>query len=121
MSNIEKSFVASWMEKLKAGWTGKRKEDIFKLFEKTERYYERPFSPATTLEEIKEYWKDIDALEDITFDYNIVAIDGNVACVHWKNKYKYQGKNYHLDGIFSIKFNANNECVELRQWWFMEE
>lgn len=118
---ITKTDVVNWMDKLKKGWIEKRKEDVLKLFEKTEKYYERPFKPGTTLEEIGGYWNDIDSLNDISLDYDIIAIQGNTASVHWDNKYSYQGKYYHLDGIYTIIFNEHKDCIEFHQWWFMDQ
>ena len=117
---IKKKDVIQWMEKFKQGWIDKKNEEVLKLFEKTEKYYERPFKPGTTMEDIRGYWKDIDSTDDISLDYDIVAVDGNVACVHWDNKYRYEGEYYHLDGIYMIKFNEFKECIEFHQWWFME-
>lgn len=120
LSNLTREDIVKWMEQFKTGWVEKRKDTVLQLFEKTEKYYERPFKPGTTMEEIETYWHDIDELSDITLDYDIVAIDGNTVCVHWDNKYSYNGENYHLDGIYTIIFNDNKECVEFHQWWFME-
>lgn len=116
-TKISKGDVASWMERLKIGWVSKQKDEVLKLFAKTEKYYERPFRPGTTTKEIRGYWNDIDQLEDISFDYDIVAIEGTTACVHWNNEYSYEGKDHQLDGMFLIKFNDENECIEFRQWW----
>jgi hypothetical protein len=118
---ITRNDVINWMEEFKSGWIGKKKDNVLKLFEKTEKYYERPFKPGTTKEEIRVYWNDIDALDDISFDYEIYAIENNIACIHWDNKYTYQNQSYHLDGIYTIKFNETKECIEFRQWWFMEQ
>ena len=116
-TKISHEDVAIWMERLKAGWVNKQKNEVLKLFTNTERYYERPFNPGTTIEEIKGYWNDIDQLENITFDYEIVAIEGATACIHWNNEYIYEDKDHQLDGMFLIKFNDEKECIEFRQWW----
>ena len=119
-TTITRADVIQWMEKFKIGWIEKKKDEVLKLFEKTTLYYERPFKPGTTQEEIRGYWNDIDALDDITLDYDIVALEGNTVCVHWNNKYRYQGEYFHLDGVYTIVFNDKKECVEFHQWWFME-
>ena len=119
-TKLERADVIDWMEKFKTGWTEKKKEDVLKLFEKTERYYERPFNPATTIEEIKVYWNDIDSVSEMTLDYEIVAVDSYTACIHWRYRYCSQGVYDLLDGIYTIKFNENKECIEFRQWWFKE-
>ena len=120
-NTISRAEVIEWMEKLKTGWLDKKKEDVLKLFEKTKSYYERPFKPATTIEEIAEYWKDIDDVDDCTLDYDIVAIDGNTVCVHWDYKYTIKHKSNHLDGMYVIIFSEQKECIEFRQWWFKED
>lgn len=117
---MERSDVTEWMEKFRSGWIEKRKDDVLELFEKTEKYYERPFKPGTTQEEIRGYWNDIDSLDDVTFDYDIVAVENNIVCVHWDNKYRFEGEFYHLDGVYTMIFNEKKECIEFHQWWFME-
>lgn len=118
---IDISDVTNWMENLKNGWVNKRKEEVLTLFQETKRYYERPFKPGTTMEEIRGYWDDIDNLENISLDYDVVAIDGDTACVHWNNGYTYRGKDYRLDGMFVIRFNNNKDCIEFKQWWMEDK
>ncbi|MFC0242622.1 nuclear transport factor 2 family protein [Rhodopseudomonas telluris] len=118
---LTKDAVVAWLEQLKAAWTTKDVEGALRLFEATERYYERPFHAGTTQSEYRSYWQDIVNLEDITFDFEVVAVDGNTACVHWRNDFRTpgDGKSCHLDGVFVIKFDSSLRCIEFRQWWFM--
>ena len=62
-------------------------------------------NPGQPQEEIKAYWNDIDNLTNISLEYEIFAVENNIACIHWENKYTYQNKNYHLDGVFTLKFD----------------
>ncbi|MBS3923188.1 MAG: nuclear transport factor 2 family protein [Nitrosarchaeum sp.] len=117
---IKENDVVKWMEEFRNAWVNKDKDRVLSLFSETKNYYERPFKSATTKEEIQSYWNDIDNLTDITLDYEIYAIENDVACIHWVNKYTYQEKRYHLDGVFMIKFDEFKNCIEFRQWWFME-
>jgi len=110
------------MNELKEAWEGGDGDRAVRLFSRTSRYYERPFSPGTTLEDISSYWKDIAGQDNIELDYTIVAVEGSVACVHWQNRFDSpeESKSYHLDGIFQLEFDDEGFCREFRQWWFME-
>lgn len=120
---MDRTLVESWLAKLKAAWEGADPDGALALFAKTERYFERPFSPGTSQEDYRKYWQDIVGLSDIRFDYEVVAVDGNTACVHWRNWFRSPGdaQQSELDGMFMIIFNDGGECVEFRQWWFMRD
>jgi hypothetical protein len=113
--------VNEWMKRLQKAWTTKDVEGALALFKKTEHYYERPFHAGTTQAEFRKYWQDIVSLQNITLEYDIVAVDGQTACVHWVNKFSSEGKMCHLDGMFLMKFDKSLNCVEFRQWWFMAQ
>lgn len=110
-----------WLEALKTAWEAGDAEAAIALFEHTEAYYERPFKAGTTQEEIRAYWKDIDGLEDIRFDYEVVAVDGNNACAHWQNSFRTSSADetvHLLDGMFLVEFDDVGRCRVFRQWWF---
>ena len=56
---LNKIVVDNWLLKLKNGWESKNIELVLELFEKTEKYYERPFNPGTSLMEFRKYSEDI--------------------------------------------------------------
>ncbi len=74
-------------------------------------------------EEYRTYWEAIVSLYDIRFEYDIIAIEGEIACIHWQNWYRDspEGKLDHVDGVFIVTFNAAGSCEQFRQWWFMEK
>lgn len=119
---VTRAHVDEWMSKMKTAWEERRPDDALALFRHTEEYYERPFKPGTTQEEYHGYWAGIVDLEDIVVNYNIVAVEGDVACVHWDNLYTVPGdpRRYHLDGMYVIEFDQSGNCRVFRQWWFME-
>lgn len=115
--------VQDWLSRLKVAWESGDGVGALKLFAHVERYYERPFYAATKPDEVAAYWKDIDSLTDIRFDYELIALSTeNVAVVHWQNWYRVTPDSEldHLDGVFFITFNSGGECTEFRQWWFQE-
>jgi hypothetical protein len=119
---IDHQTVNSWMEELRSAWEGRDVPRALALFVHTAAYYERPFKPGTTQDEIHDYWKDIVGLEDIRLDYEIVAVEGDSACVQWDNWFKEAAGSpeQHLNGIFVIRFDPDGNCREFRQWWFAE-
>jgi hypothetical protein len=118
---IQYEQAKQWMESLKKAWEDGDPKSAVNLFTHTSHYYERPFNPGTTQDEIKLYWKDIVGLQNITFDYEIVAIEGSRLVVHWQNGFTHEGSASLLDGVFFIDFDDNANCVEFRQWWFARD
>ena len=113
--------AAEWLEALKTSWEASDVDGALSLFSHTIAYYERPFKPGTSQAEIATYWRDIVGLCDITFDYEIVAIEGNRVIVHWRNGFRVDGDSSLLDGVFFVDFDDAGNCVEFRQWWFSED
>jgi len=120
---ITRQQVTEWLDELKTAWEGRDPERALKLFKDTRYYYERPFHAGTTQAEYREYWVGIANTYDIRFDYDIVAIDGQTACVHWGNWFRESpsGTLEHLDGVFVIVFNESGACDKFSQWWFQEK
>jgi ketosteroid isomerase-like protein len=118
---VSRQSVNQWMGELKSAWESKDVERALRLFTRTEYYYERPFKAGTTQEDYRGYWKDIVGLQDIRLDYSIVAVEGDVACVHWQNWFREapDSKITQLDGMFVIEFDQEGYCRIFRQWWFM--
>ncbi len=119
---IAREAVDDWMGRLKAAWEAADVERAVEQFARTEYYYERPFRPGTTQEEIRSYWKDVAGLSDIRLDYSIVAVEGNTACVHWQNRFRNSPDSAEtlLDGVFVLEFDDDGYCRIFRQWWFMK-
>ena len=69
------------------------------------------------------YWELIVNLYDVRFEYDIIAIEGETACIHWQNWFRGspEGKLDHVDGVFIIIFNTAGSCEQFSQWWFMEK
>jgi acyl-CoA thioesterase FadM len=120
MATITMEHADGWLRKLKIAWEGGDAKGAVSLFSHTREYYERPFKAGTTKAEIEKYWEDIDGLRDITFDYRIAAIDGNLVVAHWQNGFVTpdDDKRWLLDGVFFIEFDDAGNCSTFRQWWF---
>lgn len=120
---IDHQTVHDWLDRLKSYWEAGDGEGALSLFRQTAEYYERPFHAGTTEAEIRKYWEDVDGLKDITFEFEIVAIAGQRAVVHWQNGFVTpdDGKAWLLDGVFFIDFDVEGECQTFRQWWFARD
>ena len=84
---------------------------------------QRPFHPGTSQEEYRRYWELIVSLYDVRFEYDIIAIEGEIACIHWQNWFREspEGNLDHVDGVFIIIINTKGSCEQFSQWWFMEK
>ena len=118
--------VDNWLAELKRAWKSRDVNAAAKLFEHTVKYYERPFEPVTSQDEIYKLWQEILDTHDITFDYEIAAITENAkgtrAFVRWQNAYTVTttGERDELDGVFQLDFDSKGNCIEFHMWWFMK-
>jgi len=86
------------------------------------QYYETPFDdPMIGIDVIYKYWKDNAELgqKDVSFSYNVLAVDRNVGLAHWRANFKRlpSGNMVKLDGIFKVEFSDDGKCEVFREWW----
>ena len=64
---------------------------------------------------IYKYWKDNAELgqEDVSFSYNILAVNKNISMAHWRANFKRlpSGNRVKLDGIFKLLFPASQRAM----------
>jgi hypothetical protein len=55
----------------------------------------------------------------VTFDYEVIAVTGEIAVTRWlaTNSYPSKGKRFHYDGIFEVALNGDGLCTSFREWW----
>ena len=120
---VDRSVVDGWLAELKAAWEACDPDRATKLFEHTIEFYERPFEPVTTVDDYRRLWQQVVGLEDVCFTYEIVAINGATACVHFECTFSRPSRSQrvHLDGVLLLEFDQAGHCSIYRQWWFMRD
>lgn len=109
-----KEFMESWKE---LDW--KRTLDVIA---KDCKYYENPVDePCANFDEIVKLWEVVkENQKDITYSYEIVAYNEDVAIVNWQMKRAFIPTNsvQNIDGIFEIAVNDEGKCTLFKQWRF---
>jgi len=116
------SMNIKWMESLKKAWLNKDTYEIENIFKNTMFYQEGPFEEKVAdVKGIMELWSEIDKQEIIKLEIKELLSNGNELVSNWYLKMKVDNKEYEYDGIYHVVFNADNECIEFRQWWNANE
>ena len=91
------------------------------LFTDDATYQETPFAePMRGRDAIHAYWSQVDSRqEDISFGWDVMAIDDDRAFVHWWASYVNRATTTptKLDGTFVLEFDPTGLCRSLREWW----
>ncbi len=114
--------IQNWCNNLQKAWLEKDLDKIKQIFAKTE-YYESPFTKsAVNINEILEYWQEINNQEIIKLKITPLLSKDLEHILNWQLDYidKTTNKPERLNGIFLVKFNSNNECTYFKQWWTEE-
>ncbi len=122
MSFISFKDFDNWLRRYGDAWEKGDSGSTKALFTSDVHYYETPFDdPMIGIDVIYKYWKDNAELgqKDVSFSYNVLAVDGNVGLAHWRANFKRlpTGNMVKLDGIFKVEFSDDGKCEVFREWW----
>ncbi|UCG65931.1 MAG: nuclear transport factor 2 family protein [Deltaproteobacteria bacterium] len=122
MSSISFKDFDNWLRRYGDAWEKGDPGSIKALFTSDAQYYETPFdAPMIGLDAIIKYWRDNAVLsqEDVSFCYNVLAVDRNVGLARWSAHFKRlpSGNRVKLDGIFKAEFSDDGKCGVFREWW----
>jgi hypothetical protein len=112
----------NWLKGYGKAWEKGDPNATKALFTSDAHYYETPFDPPMIgLDAIYKYWNDNAGVsqEDVSFSYNLLAVDENVGLAHWRALFKRlpSGNSVTLDGIFKVEFSEDGKCKIFREWW----
>ena len=71
-------------------------------------------------DEIRSKWIEAADASDATFDYEVIALDGDGGVARWMATHAYPDKLLRYDGVFVLKL-AGGLCREFREWWNVQE
>jgi hypothetical protein len=95
------------------------------LFAQNAEYYETPFDdPMVDQDAIYRHWSEASqALKDVRFSYEILAVKGNLGIALWQGKSVSvkSGNHVALDGVFLVEFDEQQRCTVFREWWHRQE
>ena len=123
--NINPTKFQQWLTELGKTWIALDPKNATNLFSKDVEYYESALKvPCQNLEEVFNLWKVIPTNQkDVTFNYDILAISGNLCVVNWQVKRTQlpQLTKQNIDGIFVLKLNEDGLCNYFKQWRTVEQ
>ena len=109
---LTKEYLEKWLEKFKKAWIEKNLDEVKNIFLKIEKYWEsEDSSPVKTIEEVLNFWKEIEDQEIKTLDFEIISISGNNCEVEWI----FEDQTGKYEGVYKIKFDGDLNCNEFRQ------
>jgi ketosteroid isomerase-like protein len=109
---IDEMAVRAWMDAYRSAWTERDADVLVRLFAADACYQERRYKPTLHgIEAICQYWRTtIEAQQgDIAFDYGVVALRANTACIHWRAAFtpKSSGRITEVDALSRISFSVD--------------
>ena len=112
----------NWLKRYGDAWEKGDSDAAKTLFTSDAQYFETPFDdPMIGIDAIYKYWKDNAELgqEDVSFSYNVLAVDQNIGLAHWRADFKRLSSDttVKLDGIFKVAFSDDGKCEVFREWW----
>ena len=122
MFSISLEHFDNWLRSYGKAWEKGDPNATKELFTSDAQYYETPFEPPMIgLAAIYKYWNDnaVVSQEDVSFSYNLLAVDENVGLAQWRALFKRlpSGNKVTLDGIFKVVFSEDGKCKIFREWW----
>ena len=118
--NIDPDIVHNWLNNLLDCWQRKDIDAAVSIFKKCNLYQESPFKQcANSLEEIKNFWTEIQSQKDINVSFKILSISGRTVTVNYEAHFINNGQKHHSNGIYFISFDKNMYCTSFRQWFMV--
>lgn len=111
-----KKEAENWLAEYVKAWKSNSPRDIAKLFTEDAYYSTGPFDePWIGHEAIIDGWIALgDQPSDWTFDYEVVAADGELAVMQGTTVYKEAGT---FSNIWLMRFSPDGRCKDFREWF----
>lgn len=113
------SAIENWFQSLKSIWIKKDIENVGNLLSSTFQYYEDPFElPLTSLDEVKNAWKEVANQNILKLEINTLIARKNEGSASYEFSYKDTGGNLHNSkGAYYVRLDSQGKATEFRQWW----
>jgi uncharacterized protein (TIGR02246 family) len=112
-----KDEIKHWVDGYVAAWKSNNAQDIARLFTEDAFYSTGPFDePWIGQQAIIDGWVAIgDQPQDWTFDYEVVAADGDLGVMTGTTVYK--GNVGTFSNVWLIRLAPDGRCKEFREWF----
>jgi len=120
---MDKAAVRRWMQAYRDAWVSNTPDDVAALFTDDAVYSLDAFAPPWRgREEIVRRWT-IGISQRVDMSFDVIAIDGDVAVVHWRVITQNAGDPVRIeyDGVLQLRFAADGRCAAYGEWFFRRE
>ncbi|HKG55763.1 MAG TPA: nuclear transport factor 2 family protein [Candidatus Limnocylindrales bacterium] len=106
-----------WVRRYIAAWTSNQPADIDALFTSDAIYRPTPFSDGWNgRAAIRDEWlARRDEPDTWTFEWELIAADGDVGVVQARTMYRDPAHEY--SNIWVVRFDEDGRCREFTEWW----
>ncbi|MET0511877.1 MAG: nuclear transport factor 2 family protein [Thermoleophilaceae bacterium] len=120
---MDDSWAQEWIEDYGAAWRARDAEALAELFAEDAVYRSSPFRPPTVgREAIRDYWREATSTqEELDLRFGAPIVHGNRVVVEWWAIMRDSGKEVTLPGSLIMRFGPGGRCLELREYWHLEE
>lgn len=111
--------VTEWVENYRRAWLSNDPEQIRALFTPEAEYRGRPAARAWVGHDaiIAGWLEHADAPEDWSFEWNLVAVDGETAVVRGLTRYPAGPKAGVYDNLWVLRLAEDGRAREFTDWW----
>jgi SnoaL-like domain len=119
------AYFGDWMERYFTAWKTNDLELLDGLFAEDAVYYYGPFKPPNSgKKRIIDGWLSSPPPQDFKHSCNPIAVHDETGAGHWNVTYRSSSKPdimLEVDGILVIRFDAQGQCTEHREWFVIRE
>lgn len=118
--NVDRATVVEWVEGYRRAWDSNEPDDIRALFTENAEYSTEPWAPPWRGHKgIVDAWLEArDEPGDTTFEWELVAVDGDTAVIRALTDYVFESTYYN---VWLIRFGNGGRADSFTEWYMIPE
>ena len=124
MTEVTREAARHWLAGYKSAWEQRDPAAAGRLFTPDATYRETPFdAPFEGRAAIEDYWRGaVSGQRDVAFSSELLACEGKEAIAHWHVAFRTEpgDQAIELDGIFRLRFAAEDLVDRFEEWWHLK-
>lgn len=115
---VDVSHATAWAAAYFTAWRTNDASAVGSLFSEDAVYSYGPFRPpAVGRDEIVQRWVDNAPPSDLTAQWEVIAVAGDAAVIHWVVSFRDGNALTTMDGVLIVRFDEHGRCREHREWY----
>ncbi len=114
---MKKDRFDAWVQAYRRAWESNDAAEIGALFSEKASYYPKPhMDPWSGRDEIVRNWIEFrDEPGQTTFDYEVIAVDGDLGIVRGTTDYLATKLRY--NNLWEVRLDSDDACNSFTEWW----